>query len=201
MTFYTQSVKPTRTWNGDKLGFLTADVNTFINNFFENKNLACLVSYDSNMDAQHLYMPALFDRVTQTDEVEKGTTVVGNGHDDMALLVPMKTGLAILHHVAVIMPKSEVHPTLSDRPALCKTYLKGSKWENSEVEMIAFPITASAPIQHGIEAPQGNLSDPEYHRVCKELGGEYEYHAEAMLKAHTDAANIAKVIDKLRKAN
>ena len=199
-TLYSMSIKPSRAWNGDKLGLLAADANTYLTNFFENKNTAVILSYDSNLDAQHLFKPNLYDRILPTDEVETASTVVGNAVNDLGTLMPMKTDKSVLHHVPVVMLREEAHEICKDRNALPKAYLKGTVWEDAEGEMIAFPITASIVLPFGTKPPVGNLTDPEYQRECKVLGGEYEFHALAMHQCIKYQDDIRKVMDKMVKA-
>lgn len=190
---YSDSKKTTRVWDGNKLGLMKCSSEMFLSNFFENKNLCALVTYDINMDAQHLFCPALYDRILQ-DDVDEAATVVGNAVDIIGQLMPMKTPKAVLNHIPVIMPKERVHPTYDTATPLPKMHLKGTTWEKEDNQFVIFLVPVAMPLPFGIKIPYGNLADPEYTRSVKALGSEYEYHAEAIYVSMANHQDIDKVV-------
>lgn len=194
---YTTSKKNSRPWDGNKLGLMNCTSELFISNFFENKNLAGLVTYDINLDAQHLFSPGLYDRILPTDDLEENAMVVGNAMDKIGFLMPMKTPNSILNHVPVVVKKSNVHPIYSKTTPLPKMHLKGTIWEKEDDNYVIFMVPVAMPLPFGVTVPYGNLNEPEYMRSVKALGSEYEFHAEAIysaMKHHQDVDKIVQAI-------
>lgn len=192
---YSLSKKLARPWDGNKLGLLQTTSDSLYSNFFENKNMAVLVSFDYALEAQHIFLPSIYDRILPTDEVDPGSMVVGNAVDDLDQLVPMKTPKSILHHVPSILKKESVHPCFMDLIPLPKLHLKNTKWEKDDTPHFLVMVPIAMPLPFGVTVPYGNLADPEFQRQCRALGSEYEYQALALLQATRDHNDINKVIE------
>lgn len=194
---YSTSKKTSRVWDGNNLGLLKCTSTTFVSNFFENKNLSAIMTYDINMEAQHLFNPGVYDRVLPTDDLEEDAVVAGNAVDKLGQLMPMKTQSTVLNHVPAVIRKSKAHPVFSQTPILPKTHLKGTTWDKEEEPLILILVPTAMPLPFGVTIPYGNLADAEFMHGVKRLGVEYEYHAEAIYAAMKHHQEVDKVVQSI----
>jgi hypothetical protein len=87
---YSQSRVPTQQWNGNELGFLTANEFQFQTSFIENRNLSQLLSYDVNNETKHLFMPTVTDKTLSDGSIQSNPIIIGNTVDNLEHIFPVK---------------------------------------------------------------------------------------------------------------